>query len=94
MQLNCDLVYYFSFAAGKANEINTQLTKMVNKFCKKIDNERDVEIMLLDTTYQGLEVLEVIVKYEFIDLLKSSVVDNVISKFWQGPYERNIFPSN
>jgi len=92
MQFNHILSFQFSFARGQAEEINSMLLKMANKFCSLIHNERDIEIMLLDTTYSGREVIEIIVRHEFIELLKTSVVDNVVSKFWAGAYEREVFP--
>ena len=94
MEFNHILKLNYDFSSGQVNEINQMLTRMAQKFCKEIYNERDIEIMLLDTTYAGLEVLEVIIRHQFIDLLSTPVVDNVVSQFWAGSYERDIFPMN
>ena len=84
IDFNISLQQQFSFAKGKAADLSDKLTKMVNRFADKIENERDIEIMLKDTTYDGYEVLELITKHNLIDLLKSTVIDNVISSFWVG----------
>ena len=50
--------------------------------------------MLKDTTYHGYETLELITKHNLIDLLKSTVIDNVISSFWSGSLEADFYPVN
>ena len=50
--------------------------------------------MLLDTTYEGLEVIEIILEYELLELLDAPIIDNVITKFWEGQYERDVIPVN
>ena len=67
---------------------------MCSKILKKMENERDVEIMLLDTTYEGSEVMDIILEYELIELLAAPIMDNVVTKFWEGSYERDQFPVN
>ena len=84
----------FQFASGNAKKIEIQLIQMASAILNEIENERDVEIMLLDTTYEGSEVIDIILDYELIDLFDAPIMDNVINKFWEGQYERDVMFSN
>lgn len=87
MHLNKSLVAKLAFIRIKVERINSQLIYLGKKIIDSMTSPRDVEIMLLDTTYHGWEVIEMISDLNLIELLECPVIDNVLSNVWQGPYE-------
>ena len=51
-------------------------------------------VMLRDTTFDGLEVIEIINKRGFINLFLTPLMDNVVQSMWIGDYESNLLPVN
>jgi len=49
---------------------------------------------MLDKTLHGTEVIFMISKLKINEFLQTSLMENFVSSFWYGPYERNGLPSN
>lgn len=87
------LMKVFAFAKMKVTKINDQLIELGRQFINNVENTRDLEIYLLDTSYHGREVIEHIADLNLLDLFDCPNMDNIISNlFWKGPYEQTGSP--
>jgi len=50
----------------------------------------DVQLMIEDKMYNGLEVIDMIAYLDVKDILNSPVMD-IVSSYWEGPYEKASF---
>ena len=51
----------------------------------------EIEDLLRDKTYTGIEVLDLIAHLDIIEILQNTMIDSIISNMYFGPYEREIF---
>ena len=85
--LNRHLAQIYSFIKVETEKINQAILDIVCKIINGINNQREIELMLLDPTYFGREVLELIMDMRLTQILECEVLDNILSDFWKGPYE-------
>ena len=48
----------------------------------------DVELMVRDKFYSGLEVIDLIAYMNITELLESSIMNTIVSNYWEGPYDK------
>lgn len=54
-------------------------------------NISEIEDLLRDKTYSGIEILDFIAHLDIIEILQNSMIDSIISNMYFGPYERETF---
>ena len=51
----------------------------------------EIQDMLLDKTYSGIEIIDQIEALDIIEILANPMVDSIVSNMYLGPYERELF---
>lgn len=51
----------------------------------------EIEDMLRDKNYSGMEVIDMIEFLDIIEILQNPMIDSIISNMYFGPYERELF---
>ena len=51
----------------------------------------DVEDMLTDRNYSGIQVIDMIAYLDIIEILQNPMLDSIISNMYNGPFQREIF---
>lgn len=51
----------------------------------------EIQDMLLDKTYSGIDIINMIEALNIIELLANPMVDSIVSNMYLGPYERESF---
>ena len=72
----------------KAQKVRSSLCDIANSIINNSSNMKEVEDMLLDKTYTGIEIIDFIEILDVIEILQNSMVDGIISNMYLGPYER------
>lgn len=72
----------------KAQQVRTTLTDIANQIIDNSASMNEVEDMLLDKTYNGVEILDIIERLNIIEILVNPQVDSIVSNMYLGPYER------
>ena len=61
---------------------------------KNSKSVEDVEDLLLDKLYNGIEIIDMVAYLNIIPILQNPVVDVIISNMYYGPYQRDSFLKN
>ena len=68
---------------------------MAVEICNAIIEEtatgEDIENLIEDRMYDGEQVIEWIANLNVVGLLQSPIMDNIISQYWEGPYEKDYY---
>ena len=75
----------------KTESLKKQLLDIGNCVIEETAAGDDIEILVQDTLYNGLQVIDMIAYLNLTDLLQSPIMDNIVSQYWEGPYERTSF---
>ena len=51
----------------------------------------EVEDMLVDKNYSGIQVIDMIAFLDVIEILQNPMLDSIISNMYYGPYQREVF---
>jgi len=51
----------------------------------------EIQDMLLDKTYSGIEIINLIESLDIIEILANPMIDSIVSNMYVGPYERELF---
>ena len=51
----------------------------------------EVEDMLVDVNYSGIQVIDMIAFLDIIEILQNPILDSIISNMYYGPYQREVF---
>ena len=77
----------------KSKLFRSTLWDTANAIIDSSSSINEVEDMLRDTTYNGIEVINMIEYLDIIEILQNPLMDNIISNMYLGPYEREYFIS-
>jgi len=72
----------------KAQKVRSTLCDLANAIINSCSNVKEIEDMLLDKTYTGTEIIDMIEILNIIEILQNARVDNIVSNMYLGPYER------
>lgn len=75
----------------KAQKFRSTLWEIANTLIDSSSSIDEVEDMLLDTTYNGVEVINMIEYLDIVEILQNPLIDNIVSNMYLGPYERENF---
>jgi hypothetical protein len=78
----------FSMIQFKVAIIWEKLMKIGLLIIEEQRTGEDVERMIEDKLYGGLQVIDVIAWENLTELLNTPIMDNIISSHWEGPYEK------
>ena len=46
---------------------------------------------MLSESFDGCDSLDLIAQYDLTQILENEIMDSLVSKFWNGPYETVLF---
>ncbi|CAI2387331.1 unnamed protein product [Moneuplotes crassus] len=75
----------------KAQKFRSTLCDIAHSVIDTASNMNEVEDLLRDKTYSGMEVLDLIAHLDIIEILQNTMIDSIISNMYFGPYERETF---
>lgn len=75
----------------KVQKLRSSLCDVANKVIDTSSNMNEIEDMLLDKTYAGIEVINMIAFLDIIEILQNPMIDSIISNMYYGPFERETF---
>ena len=75
----------------KAQKVRSSLCDIANGVIDTSSSTNEVEDMLIDKTYNGTEVIDLIDILNIIEILQNPMIDSIVSNMYYGPYERESF---
>ena len=75
----------------KAKKFRSTLWDYANAIIESSLNISDVEDMLTDRNYSGIQIIDMIAYLDIIEILQNPMLDSIISNMYKGPYQREIF---
>ena len=75
----------------KAQKVRSTLCDISNGIIDTSTSMNEVKDMLLDKTYNGTEVIDLIEMLDIIEILQNPMMDSIVSNMYYGPYERESF---
>ena len=75
----------------KAKRFRSTLWDIANAVIESSSNISEVEDMLTDRNYSGIQVIDMIAFLDIIEILQNPMLDSIISNMYNGPYQREIF---
>ena len=75
----------------KAQKVRSSLCDIANGVIDTNSSTNEVEDMLIDKTYNGTEVIDLIDILNIIEILQNPMIDSIVSNMYYGPYERESF---
>ena len=75
----------------KAQRFRSSLCDIANSIIDSSSNMNEVEDMLVDKNYSGVQVIDMIAFLDIIEILQNPMLDSIISNMYYGPYEREVF---
>jgi hypothetical protein len=75
----------------KAQKVRVTLCDIANAIIDSSSSMNEIQDMLLDKTYSGIEIIDYIELLNIIEVLGNPMVDSIITNMYLGPYERESF---
>ena len=75
----------------KAKKVRSSLCDIANGVIDTSSSTNEVKDMLIDKTYNGTEVIDLIDILNIIEILQNPMIDSIVSNMYYGPYERESF---
>ena len=75
----------------KAKRFRSTLCDIANSIIDSSSNMNEVEDMLVDINYSGIQVIDMIAFLDIIEILQNPILDSIISNMYYGPYQREVF---
>ena len=75
----------------KAQKVRAVLCDIANGVINTSSGMNEVKDLLLDKTYNGSEVIDLIEMLDVIEILQNPMIDSIVSNMYYGPYERESF---
>ena len=75
----------------KAQKLRSSLCDIANSIINSSSNMNEIEDLLKDKNYSGVEVIDMIEYLDIIEILQNPMIDSIISNMYFGPYEREFF---
>lgn len=75
----------------KAKKVRACLCDIANGIINSSGSMNEIQDMLLDRTYSGIEIIDLVEVLDIIEILQNPMVDGIISNMYLGPYEREFF---
>ena len=75
----------------KAKRFRSTLCDIANSIIDSSSNMNEVEDMLVDLNYSGIQVIDMIAFLDIIEILQNPILDSIISNMYYGPYQREVF---
>ena len=76
----------------KAKRFRSTLCDIANSIIDSSSNMNEVEDMLVDINYSGIQVIDMIAFFlDIIEILQNPILDSIISNMYYGPYQREVF---
>ena len=75
----------------KAQRFRSSLCDIANAIIDSSSNMNEVEDMLVDKGYSGIQVIDMIAFLDIIEILQNPMLDSIISNMYYGPYQREVF---
>lgn len=72
--------------ATKCSEIKKKYYKLATDLISEISDKRSLEYIFKDKDLENRELILIIAQNNFLDLLKNSTAENLISKIWKSTY--------
>ena len=74
-----------------AKRTRAKLCDIANSIIDNSANMNEIEDMLLDKTYSGIEIIDLVETLNIIEILSNPMVDSIVSNMYSGPFERESF---
>lgn len=75
----------------KAHKVRQSLCDIANGVIDTSTSTNEVKDMLIDKTYNGTEVIDMIDILNIIEILQNPMIDSIVSNMYYGSYERESF---
>jgi hypothetical protein len=72
----------------KAQKVRSTLCDVANGIIDTSTSMNEIKDMLLDKTYSGIVVIDLIEMLNIIEILTNPMMDSIVSNMYNGPYER------
>jgi hypothetical protein len=81
----------FPMLVFKTQELKATILLIGNAIIEETAAGDDIMLMVEDKLYNQLTVVDMIAYLDITELLQSPVMDNIVSSYWEGPYEKKYF---
>lgn len=75
----------------KTKFLRSQIIGIGEKIIEEQAAGEDIQLLLEDTNFNGTNVLDNIAYLDITELLMNPVMNEIVSIYWDGPYESNFF---